>query len=358
MNTKQLIQKFWAGYASTEDKQQLLNQLERKDSQLKAELKDLFDRKSDNQIDGLTAEQKKRVYDNVIALIGQEEVQKKRHIPRLFIQIAASLLLVTGAGWGIWKYNQELKNPNANVVLLPLQKRIVSSTSVFVKHLLPDGTIVTLSPHSSLTYNPHFTDTSRMLSLSGKGKFDVAKDKHRPFTVIANGVATTALGTIFIIDGNSHKETNIHLVEGSIRVIPTVPNLHAFPQTVLRAGEQIVINNTTQQLEWKVTKPIQKALKQTPIKAKIIPVPSTAPSNVKLNFEKENLKTVFAAIAKTKQIAIICEGIGLSQLSFTGAFEQAESIENMLSIICGLNELEYRKEQSTYFVSKKNNPVQ
>ncbi|KKX48642.1 hypothetical protein [Sphingobacterium sp. IITKGP-BTPF85] len=45
MNTKQLIQKFWSGYASPKEKQQLLDQLEITDHELKAELQEEFDQR-------------------------------------------------------------------------------------------------------------------------------------------------------------------------------------------------------------------------------------------------------------------------------------------------------------------------
>lgn len=354
MNTKQLIQKFWSGYASAKEQQQLLDQLEIKDHELKAELQELYDQQPILLSERLSPEQKNRVYDRLITTIGEQSARKKQSLSRIIVKIAASLLLVTSAGWGLWKYQQDFTP--TSITVLPLQKRIVSTTTVFVKHVLPDGTTVTLSPHSSLTYNPQFTDTSRMLSLTGKGKFDVTKDKHRPFTVISNGIATTALGTVFIIDGQNSNETNIHLVEGSIRVAPTAQGSHAFHETILRAGEQIVINNMTHLLEWKVSKQVSSSIKNTDLIPQYKAIASVKETSSKLDFEKENLKTVFASIAKVKQVAIVYEDVNLSQLTFTGVFEESESIENILQILCGLNELEYRKEQHTYYVSKKLDP--
>lgn len=351
MNTKQLIQKFWSGSASVKEQQQLLKQLEIQDDELKTELKELFDQHAETGPRTLTPEQKNRVYENIIATIGEQTDRRKTSLPRTIIQIAASLLLIAGAGWGLWSYQQSDKN--TLIAVAPVDKRIVNNTASFEKHRLPDGSTVTLSPHSSLTYNPQFTDSSRVLSLMGMGKFAVAKDKHRPFTVIANGIATTALGTVFIIDGQHGQETNIHLVEGSIRVAPTISNTHSFHETILRAGEQIVINTHTQQLKWKVSKPIELDRKRTVVRSKKTVIAPLEARNATLNFEKESLKTVFEAIAKSKQIAIVCEGEALDQLTFTGAFQTSESAENMLNILCALNELEYRKEQSTYYVVKK-----
>ncbi|KKX48643.1 DUF4974 domain-containing protein [Sphingobacterium sp. IITKGP-BTPF85] len=97
----------------------------------------------------------------------------------------------------------------------------------------------------------------------------------------------------------------------------------------------------------------EKSIKNTdPIPQHSVAV-SLAATSSSLNFEKENLKTVFASIAKAKQVAIIYDGVNVNQLTFTGAFEVSESIENILHILCGLNELEYRKEQSYLLCEQK-----
>jgi len=85
--------------------------------------------------------------------------------------------------------------------------------------LLEDGTKVTLNAASTLTYPEQFTSTERTLHLQGEAFFEVAKDVHRPFTVIANGIATTALGTSFNIRAYAEENNiSVALASGKVKV--------------------------------------------------------------------------------------------------------------------------------------------
>lgn len=82
-----------------------------------------------------------------------------------------------------------------------------------------DGSVITLYPKSEIKYAEDFSHLNeRILYLKGKAKFEVAKDKRKPFRVHSTGVTTTALGTIFIVDELKSTQTQIKLLEGKIEV--------------------------------------------------------------------------------------------------------------------------------------------
>lgn len=83
---------------------------------------------------------------------------------------------------------------------------------------LPDGTKVMLNAGSRLTYTSEFNKSSRDVTLSGEGYFEVAHDKDRPFNVNTSKCTVTVLGTKFDISAyEQDEETFTALVEGSIR---------------------------------------------------------------------------------------------------------------------------------------------
>jgi ferric-dicitrate binding protein FerR (iron transport regulator) len=85
--------------------------------------------------------------------------------------------------------------------------------------LLEDGSKVLLNAASTLNYPEHFSSAERRLQLQGEAFFEVAKDTHRPFTVVANGIATTALGTSFNIRAYEDEKTiSIALATGKVQV--------------------------------------------------------------------------------------------------------------------------------------------
>jgi ferric-dicitrate binding protein FerR (iron transport regulator) len=105
---------------------------------------------------------------------------------------------------------------------------------------LPDGTNVWLNSASSLHYPIAFNGKTRDVELTGEAYFEVAKDKHKPFTVTSAGQKVTVLGTHFNI--NAYKdESNINttLLEGSVRVNSNDK------QALLKPGEQSALSGET-----------------------------------------------------------------------------------------------------------------
>lgn len=94
---------------------------------------------------------------------------------------------------------------------------------------LEDGSKVTLNAASTLTYPEHFTGTTeRRLQLQGEAFFEVAEDTNRPFTVVAKGMATTALGTSFNIRAYEDENSiSIALATGKVKVESSEASAHA-----------------------------------------------------------------------------------------------------------------------------------
>jgi ferric-dicitrate binding protein FerR (iron transport regulator) len=84
--------------------------------------------------------------------------------------------------------------------------------------LLPDGSIVKLSRQSQIKIE--YVGEQRVVRLLwGQALFDVEPDKHRPFTVKARGVDTTAVGTRFTVSIET-ASVNVDVHEGVVIVGP------------------------------------------------------------------------------------------------------------------------------------------
>ena len=83
------------------------------------------------------------------------------------------------------------------------QIQLMASAEV-QEFVLPDGSEVTLTPGSRLTYNEK---SPRNTHLEGKAFFEVARDEAVPFEITADGAFVRVLGTKFMVDaGSSLKE--------------------------------------------------------------------------------------------------------------------------------------------------------
>jgi len=88
---------------------------------------------------------------------------------------------------------------------------------------LNDGTIVELNTNSVIEVA--YTAEQRKITLiRGEARFDVAKDKNRPFTVISGHNSFTALGTIFNVQRENISSVELLVKEG--RVLVAEANVH------------------------------------------------------------------------------------------------------------------------------------
>lgn len=89
--------------------------------------------------------------------------------------------------------------------------------------VLSDGSIVTLNTNTRLTV--HYTKALRQVTLlKGEALFDVAKNKQRPFTVLARDTQVRAVGTSFTVKLLSQQLVQVLVREGVIEIRrPDVP---------------------------------------------------------------------------------------------------------------------------------------
>ena len=127
----------------------------------------------------------------------------------IFAAVAASMVLMLTLG-GLYFYKQPTESIKSEYVSIHNDYGKIKIIS------LADGTIVSLNANSTLSYPEHFEKDRREVSLTGEAFFEVAKDKTRPFTVMANGTKTTVLGTKFNINAYTTQQTAVALVEGSV----------------------------------------------------------------------------------------------------------------------------------------------
>jgi ferric-dicitrate binding protein FerR (iron transport regulator) len=125
--------------------------------------------------------------------------------------IAASLLLVAGAGLVMQQRNYTALTRQTSVVMTPAGQR--------VDYRLPDGSNVTLNAGARVEFPVVFTHGERRVKLTGEAMFDVAPDAKNPFIVETFACEVTALGTQFnVIANENNDEFSATLLEGKIAV--------------------------------------------------------------------------------------------------------------------------------------------
>ena len=99
-----------------------------------------------------------------------------------------------------------------------------------------DGTHIQLNTNTIVEVA--YTSSFRQLTLvQGEARFDVAKDKSRPFTVTSGEKSFTALGTIFNVQKSDYSKMELMVTEGRVLITKANEALEVIKQTLLTVNE-------------------------------------------------------------------------------------------------------------------------
>lgn len=157
---------------------------------------------------------------------------------------AASMVLMAGlALYYLLPASSRTRQQQAHMAF-----RDISNTTRHVQKItLPDGSLVWLSPQSTLQVPSGFNRFTRELRVAGQGYFEVAHDPSKPFTVQAGQLQTTVLGTHFNIEAYpAESHTAVSLTQGRVAVRAYTAG-GADSVVYLQAGHKLVYQNDERQ---------------------------------------------------------------------------------------------------------------
>lgn len=204
---------------------------------------------------------------------------------------------------------------------------------------LPDGTRVKLNAGSTFSYPKVFSTKNRVVTLSGEGFFEVAKDANRPFMVHTDRVMIKVLGTAFNVKAYStDKKMETILLSGKVQV-----ELNDQPEKniMMKPGEKLTLANRE---------------KGTDYQLEALPdmnrddVAEIAWLNNKLVFTNERFDEVSKQIERRFDVKIVFENEALKKERISGVFKD-ESLEQALSFIRMTTSFKYRRDGGVIFLS-------
>lgn len=247
---KKLIEKYFTGKCTPEEKQKVeafLSENENLGDVLDDSFQKLWENEKDFAVDEifpsmLFNEIESKIQTNDMESIHEHKKTRRINV-RSLLKYAAMLLLV-----GFFGFLAERQYSHQGAVTVA-QETIVKKTSNGQKStiLLSDGSKIILNSGSSVTYPKYFTDSSRVLKLKGEAYFEVAKDVSRPFSVIAQGIRTTALGTSFNINALDSK-VKVSLATGKVVVKEEQSEFVSDSLYFLIPGQSIQFNNDSKKI--------------------------------------------------------------------------------------------------------------
>lgn len=208
---------------------------------------------------------------------------------------------------------------------------------------LEDGSELILFPGSGLKYPAHFEKDRRDIFLDGKAMFMVAKDKQRPFTVYSHDMATTALGTKFLVDESDKKYSTVKLYEGKVVVKANNHNAGKWEDIFLLPGDVFTYDAQKRRVTVKQDQQVNEWNENTKVINK----------NLELNFTNAELADVFEVLKNKYKNEIIYNRTEISGMYFTGNISQTSSLAKVLKIIAQMNGLDIGEQNGKYIVQKR-----
>jgi transmembrane sensor len=145
---------------------------------------------------------------------------------RTWLRAAAAIALFAIGGWSAWIFTTP-----------PAQLYVESGDQTLI-HTLPDGSVVTLNKHASLSYPRRFAGNIRSVALEGEGFFEVTPDKRKPFVIQVADVSVKVVGTSFNIK-NSEGTTEVIVETGAVEVSKKEQGVLVHPneKAIVRPGQ-------------------------------------------------------------------------------------------------------------------------
>lgn len=189
-----------------------------------------------------------------------------------------------------------------------------------------------------MSFTEPFANARRDITLQGKAFFKVTKDKRKPFTVFANGFATTALGTEFTVEARLNKNVSVKLFEGKVVITSANQNNTSWKPQYLLPNQEFVYNLldkkfTISNFGSKELTAAEKNKKQF--------VGELHHVKELLEFNNEPLKKVLVSLQLNYRVKLLFKDDGIKDMYFTGTFKRDEDIKNILTIICNINGLDF-----------------
>lgn len=244
---------------------------------------------------------------------------------------AAVVLLVLGLGAIFW---MELSKNGENPVQLisEASKEITRYNPPGQKTRinLPDGSTVYLNSESKIVYPEDFL-TNRNIQLEGEGFFKVAKDAAHPFTVEADGVLTTALGTSFNISTfNPENKVAVTLVTGRVRLHQE----EGKKSLELNPGEESILSATDDNLSKYPVNPKDRILWTEGV----------------LRFAETPFEEIVPVLERWYGVEIQVIGNPVA-FKASGTFETNESLKNVLHVLSSSMNFDYQLNEKEVIIT-------
>ncbi|MFC5412976.1 FecR family protein [Larkinella bovis] len=266
---------------------------------------------------------------------------------------AATLVILLGIGWGLFQRSNSSERVTRNP-LSELEKtgndrwtNQVNGTSQPVHLTLPDGSRITLMPHSQASYPRTFEADERRVYLKGDAVFSVVHEGQRPFLVYSGNLVTRVLGTRFRVQARpGENQTLVSVISGKVSVMEQKdwvasrkPEQNRVGGVVLTANQQVTYDANDNRY--------RKELVEKPV---VIASATAKPET--FDFEDTPATNVFERLKKAYGVEIIYDTSALRHCTLTASLAGV-TLYDQLQLLCASIGATYEVVDTRIIISSK-----
>ncbi|MCO6491731.1 MAG: FecR domain-containing protein [Phaeodactylibacter sp.] len=253
-----------------------------------------------------------------------EKVSRRTRRPARWMPIlarAAAAVVFLLAGYFMWSLIQPA----------PLLEARQGGQAAQEAVLLPDGSKVWLNPMSVLQFPESFDGEERLVRLSGRAYFEVARDEARPFIIETDAAAVRVLGTSFGL--MAYPDSSTAWVQVNSGKVAFYPKGAEGQQLVLAKGEGAELDKRSGSLQ-----------RLGPQAANRI-----AGRTKKLVFQNASLEEAAKALKEVYGAELTFENPNLANCRFTASFDR-EPLEAVLQTMEALFAIKWQRDGQAVLV--------
>ncbi len=303
-----------------------------------------------HDIDSPTESRSQEMYHRIARSIAEhKQIREERAYRKIYrinqaFKYSAAAILIIGGFWML-QYKHAATGQHVIIAkdkseLSPLYTERSNNKHNIQKLILPDSSEVKLYPGSTIRYLRKFAARSRDITLRGKAYFHVSKDQERPFSVVAGGLRTTAIGTSFTINSAAGKNTLVKLHSGKIVVRLEDESRHLASVYLSKPGNTVLFNP-----EANILKTLTKKKTINELAARRM----LRSGNI-ISIENMPLSDVIKTLSEAYQVEILADVKTIQNITYTGEVDlEHEGIRKVLDVICLINNLEIEQQNENTF---------
>ncbi len=238
---KSLIHRFLEQKLSHEELNTLHQEVNhREDDILKAIEKDW-----DTFEEGDLSEWNEDSWNTLQPLLKKEVIKQPAKVFRLqFLMKVAATVIVFISLWFVFK-NPSIQPADEDFPAMITKINETNQPSIVI---LKDGTKVTLTANSSLSYYENFNEKYRVVHLNGEALFETDQENKRPFIVISDNITSICRGEEFSISAfEDNDEISVSLTSGEIEIAQNDKLNSEYNKVAVRGCQKYSFNKTSQE---------------------------------------------------------------------------------------------------------------